>query len=430
MEQYQLSQLISPFILLCIALSFRAVLSFLETSITALRLFRLKELAHTTTQYLPLLQTLEKNPQRVLITILVANSFIDVSAASLATFIMSTIFTRIGFSGGIGFTFGITFASIGIVVFGEILPKSFARVRSEHAFKSILWLINCVYFTLYPFVIFLVKFADYVMYKVGGKDALEPSSQWISSEREIQFLINYIHEKGLLELEKREMLQNVFQLGNTPIKEVMMPSAKIISLSANTSMLDVCQFFREHSYTRIPVYENTTNNIIGMIHQKDLFFMLAKGEQKELREIVRPIMFVSENMPVIDLLGKFREKQLHIAMVSDDEGNLTGLVTLEDLIEEIVGEISDEHESTIGKIMPMGEDEWLVDATITLENLGKFLDITFVTENSVSLAGFLAELLNHVPQKDEEVVYKNFLFQVQKATPLHVQFVHIFQKSK
>ena len=428
MEPYQLNQLVTPFIFLCIALSFRAVLSFLETSITAMRLFRLKELAHTTTQYLPLLQTLEKNPQRVLITILVANSFIDVTAASLATFIMSTIFTHIGFSSGLGLTFGITFASLGIVLFGEILPKSFARIRSEQAFKSILWLINCIYFTLYPFVIIIIKFADFVMYKVGGKEALENPTQWISSEREIQFLINYIHEKGLLELEKREMLQNVFQLGHTPIKEVMTPSEKIISLEVETSMEKVCEFFIEHAYTRIPVYEKRHDNIIGMIHQKDLFNMLSKGKQKILREIIRPIMFVPENMPVVELLGKFREKQLHIAIVVNEQSVVTGLVTLEDLIEEIIGEISDEHESTIGKIMPMGEDEWVVDATITLNDLGKFLDITFVTESAVSLAGFLTELMQHVPQKDEEVEYKTCLFQVQKATPLHVQFVHIFKK--
>ena len=428
MEPYQLSQLITPFILLCIALTFRAVLSFLETSITALRLFRLKELAHTTTQYLPLLQTLENNPQRVLITIIVANSFVDVTAASLATFIMSTVFTHIGFSSGIGFTLGITIASIGIVVFGEILPKNFAKIRSEHTFKSILWLINCIYYTLYPFVIVLVKFSDYIMYKIGGQDALENSSQWISSEREIQFLINYIHEKGLLELEKREMLQNVFELGSTPIKEVMISNVKIISLEVNTPMEEIFGFFREHSYTRIPVYEKTEDNVIGMVHQKDLFFMISKGEKKILRDIIRPIIFVLETMKVIELLGKFREKQIHIAMVINEQGILTGLVTLEDLIEEIVGEISDEHEPTIGKIMTMGKDEWLVDATITLENLGKFLDITLISEDAVSLAGFLAELLEHIPQKDEEVVYKGFLFQVQKATPLHVQFVHILRE--
>ncbi len=428
MEPYQLSDLVTPFICLCIALMFRATLSFLETSITALRLFRLKELSQTTTQYLPLLQTLERTPQRVLITILVANSFIDVTAASLATFIMGTIFTHLGFSGGLGFTVGITFASLGIVIFGEILPKSFARIRSDQAFKSVLWLINCIYFTLYPFVISIVKFSDYVMHKMGGKEAIENSSQWIASEREIQFLINYIHEKGMLELEKREMLQNVFQLGNIPVKEVMMPSTKIISLEVDTPINTVCEFFSEHAYTRIPVYQKEQHNIIGMVHQKDLFFMLSKGEKKKLREIIRPIMFVPETMPVIELLATFREKQLHIAMVMNEENQLTGLVTLEDLIEEIVGEISDEHESTIGKIMPMGEGEWLVDATITLENLGKFLGIAFVSENAVSLAGFLTELLQHIPQKDEEVMYRGFLFQIQKATALHVQFVHVFKK--
>jgi putative hemolysin len=428
MEPYQLSQLITPFIVLCIVLSFRATLSFLETSITALRLFRLKELAHTTTQYLPLLQTLERNPQRVLITIIVANSFIDVTAASLATFITTTIVTHFGFSSGIGLTVGITLASLGIVIFGEILPKSFARIRSEQAFKSVLWLINCIYFTLYPFVVVIVKFTDSVMHKLGGQAASENSSQWISSEREIQFLINYIHEKGLLELEKREMLQNVFQLGNTPIKEVMTPSEKIISLDVSTPIEQVSAFFREHTYTRIPVYEKKPTTIIGMIHQKDLFSMISKGEKKTARDIVRPIMFVPETMTVIDLLAKFREKQIHIAIVTDEHNTLTGLVTLEDLIEEIVGEISDEHESTVGKIMPMGEDEWVVDATVTLDNLGKFLGITFATENAVSLAGFLTELFEHVPQKDEEMIYKNFLFQIQKATPIHVQFVHIYKK--
>src|SRR4030095_2110084 len=428
MEPYQLSQLITPAFLLCIALAVRATLSFLETSITALRLFRLKELAHTTTQYLPLLQTLEKNPQRVLITVIVANSFVDVTSAALATFIMGTLFSHIGFSSGLGFTFGIALATMGIVIFGEILPKSFARVRSEHAFRSVLWLINCVYYTLYPLVIILVKFSDYVMYKIGGKEALESSSQWISSEREIQFLINYIHDKGLLELEKREMLQNVFELGSTPIKEVMISGKKIISLAINTPMEKVYEFFSEYSYTRIPVYENNHDNIIGMVHQKDLFILFSKGETKLLQEIVRPIMFVPENMKVIQLLGKFREKQMHIAIVINEHGILTGLVTLEDLIEEIVGEISHEHESTIGKIMRMGEDEWLVDATITLDDLGKFLNIVFITENSVSLAGFLAELLQHIPQKDEEVLYKGFLFQIQKATALHVQFVHVIKK--
>lgn len=426
MEPYPLSSLITPGILLCFALVIRATLSFLETSITALRLFRLKELAHSTTQYHSLLQTLEQTPQRVLITIIVANSFVDVTSASLATFIMGKIFAHFGFSGNLGFTFGIAFATIGIVVFGEILPKSLAKVRSESAFKSMLWLINGVYFALYPFVFILVRFADFVMYKIGGKEAL--AAQWVSSEREIQFLINYIHEQGLLELEKREMLQNIFELGNTPVKEVMIPANKIISLEVHTCIEKAFEFFSKNPYTRIPVYADATSNIVGMIHQKDLFIMFSKGEKRPLKELARPIMFIPESMKINQLLGKFREKQMHIAIVLNEHGIITGLVTLEDIIEEIVGEISDEHEPSIAKIMPLQKDEWLVDATIPLEDLGKFLGITFESEDSVSLAGFLAEYLQRIPKTNEQISYKRYIFQVQKATPLRVQFVHIIKQ--
>jgi len=426
MEPYPLSGLITPGILLCFALVVRATLSFLETSITALRLFRLKELAHSTTQYHSLLQTLEQTPQRVLVTIIVANSFVDVTSASLATFIMGKIFAHFGFSGSLGFTVGIAVATMAIVVFGEILPKSFAKVRSESAFKSMLWLINGVYFALYPFVFILVRFSDFVMYKVGGKEALE--AQWVSSEREIQFLINYIHEQGLLELEKREMLQNIFELGNTPATQVMIPSTKIISIEVNTSIEKTLEFFSKYPYTRIPAYLEHPHNIVGMIHQKDLFIMFSKGEHKSLKELVRPIMFVPESIKVNQLLGKFREKQMHIAIVINEHGHITGLVTLEDIIEEIVGEISDEHEPSMGKIMPLQKDEWLVDATIPLEDLGKFLGITFEVGDSVSLAGFLAEYLQHIPKTAEQIIYKKFIFQVQKATSLRVQFVHIIKQ--
>lgn len=224
------------------------------------------------------------------------------------------------------------------------------------------------------------------------------------------------------------MLQNVFQLGNTPIREVMVPDIKIVSLEVTTSIEKVFEFFSEYRFTRIPVYKNNPDNIVGMVHQKDLFIMFSKGETKTLQEIIRPIMFVPESMKVIDLISKFREKLMHIAIVIDEQHRLIGLVTLEDLIEEIVGEISDEHEPTLSKIMPMGQDEWLVDATINLEDLGKFLGITFVSQSAASLASFLPELLQRVPQKDEVVTYKNFLFKIQKGTPLHVQFVHIFRQ--
>ena len=176
----------------------------------------------------------------------------------------------------------------------------------------------------------------------------------------------------------------------------------------------------------MPVYEENQHNIIGMIHQKDLFIMFSKNEQKGLRDMIRPIMFVPESMKVNQLLGKFREQQMHIAIVINEHGIVTGLITLEDIIEEIVGEINDEHEPIMGKLIPLEKNQWIADATISLEDLETFLETTFPrTGGVVSLAGFLTELLGHIPQKEECITYENFTFQVQKATPVRVQLVHI-----
>ncbi len=428
MDPHLISQLTNPTIVFFIALSIRAIFSFLETSITALRLFKLKELARTTNRYTILFQTLEKSPHRVLITILIANSVADVTTAALATNIMETIFTHIGFSSGLGFIFGIVVASIGIIIFGEILPKSFAKDHGEQIFKAMLWLINALFHALYPLVTILIRFSDYFIYKIGGKHALEQSTQWISSEREIQFLINYIHEKGILELEKTEMLQNIFELGRTPIKEIMVPTTDIISIAVKTPIKDTLVMFAKHQFTRLPIYQNKMDNIIGMVHQKDIFVMLSQHEEKLLEELIRPIMFVPESMKVNQLLREFRQKQMHIAIVINEHGIVTGLITLEDVLEEIVGEISDEHEPTTEKVVPLQQGGWLVDATVTLEELGEFLGIIFDAEDSATLGGFLTEFLQHLPKKGERIAYKKYYYQIQKASLRRVRQVLIFEK--
>lgn len=424
MEPYPLSQLATPLVFFCLALSMRAIFSFLETSITALRLFKLSELALSAKKYTHLFAVLEKTPHRVLVTILVANNFTDVTCAALAAYMMERIFTHLGFSGGLGFTCGIAFASVVIIIFGEILPKSFAQGKGEHVFSSMLWLINGIYLTLYPLVSIFIRFSDFIKYKIGGQEALETSTHWIASEREIQFLINYIHERGLLEFEKTEMLQNIFELGRTPVKEIMVPATGIICVDVSAQINTALSLFAKYQYTRLPVYKGKQDNIIGMIHQKDIFVMLSRNEKKTLQELMRPIMFVPESVKVNQLLRKFREKQMHLAIVINEHGIVTGLITLEDIIEEIVGEISDEHEPALAKIVEY-QDGWLIDASIELDDLEKFLNISFDTEHSISLAGFLAEVIQHIPQKGEHLTYKGFTFMVHKSSPRRVLQVYV-----
>jgi len=407
-----------------IALAIRSVFAFLETSITALRLFKLKECSLRACRYQKLFQILEKTPHRVLITILVASSFADVTVAGLATSIMESLFSYAHLSSKLGFTFGIAIASITLVVFGEILPKNIAKSYGERLFPSMLWLINIIFYLFNPLAKLLTRFSDILLACVGKKHAYEGSTDWISSEKEIRFLIDYVYKKGIIGIEKTEMLQNIFELGRTPIKDIMAPSTDIISIDVKTSLEDVLTIFAKYRFTRLPIYQDKVDNIIGMIHQKDAFEPFLKKEKKVIKNFIRPIMFVPESMKVNQLLREFRQKQMHIAVVLNEYGIITGLTTLKDVLEEIVGEISDEHETITKKIIPLQEGGWVVNARVSLDEIGIFLHSTFKSEDSTTLA----ERLQHVPQVGEQVIFGGYCFQIQKATLRRVQKVLIFNQ--
>ncbi len=419
------SALYTNLIIFGISLIACAIFSFLETSITSMRLFKLKEIGRTRPRYKKLLYTLENNPDRLLITILIATNLADVTAAMISSQIMETIALWLNIAGSVAFSLGIGITTAAILVFGQIIPKNIAKTHGDRFFGSTLWLTNLVFYLLSPFVNLLVKLSNFFVRLVGGR-ALEPGES-ITSEKEIQFLIDYINEKGLMEREKTTMLKSIFELGTTPVKEIMIPETEVMAISVHTELKDALQQFAKYPFSRLPVYEGEFDNIIGMLHQKDLFLMLLRNEGRPLRDIVRPIMFIPETIKVNQLLREFREQRMHIAMVINEYGSITGLVTLEDVLEEIVGDISDEYESVTPKIIPLKTGSWLVDASINLEDLGSLLPITFETEEALTLGGFLTEQMQHLPKKGEQITYKGYNFKIQKASPKRVFQVLIFE---
>lgn len=423
-----MSTLTNSIILFVVALCIRALFSFLETSITALRLFKLKKLAAATKKYSHLFHALETNPQRILITILVANSLTDVTTAALATYIMETLFSYLNFSGGLGFSMGIFLASMAIVIFGEIIPKNLAKSRGEGLFISIMWLINLAYLALYPLVTVLLRLSNMIMRLIGGEKD-ENESDWDTSESEIRFLINYIRQIGLMEREKSEMLENIFELGLTPVNEIMVPLTDIISVDFNMNLEDILKVFAEHNFTRLPVYLDHKENIIGIIHLKDIFLMLSQNIHKPIKDLLRVILFVPESMKINQLLKEFREQHVHMAMVVNEHGSLIGLITLEDILEEIVGEIKDEHESSVQKIISLQENNWLIEGSVDLKEVEACLNISFESDSARTLGGFIAEKLQHLPKNGERITYKNYCFQVQNANPKRVLQVLIFPEN-
>jgi len=401
-----------------IALCFAALFAFLETAFTALRLFKLKELELSVSKYKSLFNSWEKNPQRILITILIANNFAHVLSSVLISNIMAHFF------GAFGLAIGVALATAMILIFGEIIPKSFAKTHHERLFGSCLWLINVLFYVFYPFVTALLKIADYFFSTLGGEHVLE--KQDVISEKEIEFLIDYSDEKGLMEAEKTEMLQNVFSLGQTVVREIMIPKADMILLNVNTTIEQAKDAFFKSRYSRIPVYEENDDNVIGIIHQKDIFDLMYHAQNKTLKELVRPVLFIPESQKINQLLSDFLRKHFHLAIVIDEYGSIAGLVTLEDIIEEIVGEIVDEHERINAEVVQLEKGGWIIDAGVSLEKVEDLLNIKILAENAVTLGGFLAEKLQHIPKKGERVLYEGYCFQVQQANARRVLLILAF----
>lgn len=402
-----------------------ALFSFMETSITALRLFNLKELAKKTGRYKKLFFALENEPQRVLIAILIASCLSNVIAADLITDVIEHAAFTLGIPSGWSFLCGVSMATAAILIFGEIIPKNLAQGRSDTIFQSILWLANITFYFMAPLVSLLSRLSKFFVKFIRSEQS---DSKAIVSEREIQFLIGHINKKGQMDREKSEMLHSIFDLADTTIREIMVPEIDVAILPVEASLEEALEIFSASHYSRLPVYEGKTDNIIGMLHQKDLFMLLAKNEERPLRELVRPILFVPESMKVNQLLRQFKQQRYHIAMVLNEHGSIIGLVTLEDALEEIVGDINDEHESIAEHIVTLEKGGWLVYAGVDLEALGNKLQIDFKTEDAITLGGFLTEQLQHLPKKGERLSYKNYTFQIQKATQKRVIHVLIFKE--
>lgn len=405
-----------------ITLLFCGLFSFLETSITALRIFKLKELAYSINGYKKLFTALEEFPNRVLFAILIANYLMNATCTALISSVMQDVFARMHYSEGLGLSVGVAISTIAIVIFGEMIPKNMARLYGDKLLPYTLGIANIVYIIFSPFVTVFTKFADAILRKI----IKSPDTGSVTSEQEIRFLINYIGEKGLMDTEKTSMLQSVFNLSQTPIKEILVPENKMITININSTINDAITTFVRHHFSRLPVYEDQTDNIVGILYQKDIL-LGNPDKNKSIKEFIRPIIFVPESVKINQLLREFKDKKMHMAIVLNEFGGVEGLVTLEDVLEEIVGPIVDEHEANIEKISQLKDGTWLADASIELDELKNIFGIEFESEDAITLGGFLIEKLQHLPVKGERLSYKEYIFQIQKADNKKILQVLIFK---
>ncbi|HBY05963.1 MAG: hypothetical protein UV38_C0002G0285 [candidate division TM6 bacterium GW2011_GWE2_42_60] len=407
------SSVLFNLIVFLIALAFCSLFSFLETSMMALRLFQLKELAQRTGRYHELFRALEKDPNRLLNAILIAYNLANYVAAVSGSYFVDEVLASLPST--IRYTISMIAVTAAILFIGDILPKNIVKNKGEKFFASTLWLTNITYYLMYPFVSILNRFTNTIVRFFLGASATDEEP--IASEKEIQFLISYIDEKGLMDPEKTNMLQSIFRLGTTAARDIMVPTPDIIMVEANKSIQDAHQIFKKCQFSRLPVYKDDVNNVIGMLHFKDLLSLIVDNVNKTVKEVMRPIMFIPESIRINQLLSEFKAKHMHIAMIINEHGSITGLVTLEDILEEIVGEIHDEYESITEKIFPLPSGGWLADASIELDKISQTLKIQFERPAGVTtLGGFIIEYFQHFPERGEKIHYKGHTFDIQQTT--------------
>ncbi|MBT4595098.1 HlyC/CorC family transporter, partial [bacterium] len=381
-----------------LTLAAAGLFAFLETAFTSIRPFKIHELRKAEHgRYKKFFDIWESNPQRILVTVLVVNNFFHVLCSVTITEIMQS------YLGDLGLAVGVVTATIMILVFGDIVPKTLAKTDYVSVVRASLWLMHFLVVVFAPVTLMLLKFARGA-FKLLGKETIWGHSDAVS-EKELKYLIDYSDEQGIIDAEKGEMLQNVFGLGEIPVSNVMIPQTDMVSLDINASIEQASEVISKHHFSGIPVFEGNDDNIVGIIYHKDLFDLMSRNEQKRLKEIVRPVLFVPETKKNNQLLNEFLKKRMHMAIVVDEFGAVIGLATLEDVIEEIVGEISDEHEKVHTGITELADGGWMINASIVLDNLEELLKIEFEVEDSLTLAGFLAEKMQHLPKNGETITY-------------------------
>ena len=416
MEKYLI---VWQFLALVFLLVLSAFFSGSETALTSLGKLKTKSLIEKKRKTL---SAWLSDPDSLLTTILVGNNIVNISAAVLLTFILMRLFgeTTAGKIGAIS-TGVMTFL---ILIFGEIAPKTYARNNAERVALRAIKLLNFFSYILSPLVKFFLFVAEQLIRFCGGrKRKFEP----FMTEDEIRGLISLGEEEGVLEEEKKEMLEGIFEFGETKVREVMIPRPDIVAIEIGANLEDVFKLAISAGHSRILVFKEKIDNVVGILYVKDLLSLWPKGETKPLSELMRTPYFVPEAKKVDELLREFKSKRIHIAVVVDEYGGTAGLVTIEDLIEEIVGEIEDEYDhAKKEEIIILADELAMVNGRADIGEINERFDISLPEKEGVeTVAGAITDYLGYVPQKGEDIFYENLKISIIEADPRQVIKVRI-----
>ncbi len=412
------------FILLIVFLLFiSALISGAEVAMFSLKTNELRSLRDGSRSNQRQLAGLIENPKKLLATLLIANNFVNVSIIILST-LLTINWLDLSASPLLAFIIQVVFITFLILLFGEITPKVLATsapLRFSLALAPFVKILSVVFTPLSLLLVRSTAFIDKRIARKGYDVSLSELSRAIE-----------ITTPETTPEEEKKLLKGIIKFGNIDVKEIMKPRIDVSAIDINSSFAELVRFIVDSGYSRIPVYEDSFDHVRGVLYIKDVLSHLGQDDDFEWKQLVRPAFFVPENKRINDLLQEFREKKIHIAIVVDEYGGTSGVVTLEDVIEEIVGEINDEFDVESEAIMysKLDENNYIFEGKTLLNDFCKIIGIDDklfenVKGESDTLAGLLLELTKKIPDKDEIVRFGGFVFKVEAVDKRRIKRIKV-----
>ncbi len=406
-------QLIAIIILLCLS----AFFSSSETALTTVNQIRMRTLADNGDKRAAQVLHVTGNPGKMLSAILIGNNIVNLSASSISTSLAIHLFgnTGAGIATGI-----LTFL---ILIFGEVTPKTMATIKADSMSLTAAAPIGFLMKILTPVIFIINKLSLGLMFllHVNIKDA-----QKKMTEEELRTIVDVSQENGVIEHEERDMIHNLFDFGDAEAKEIMVPRIDMTFVQADATYQEVLDIFRQDMFTRLPVYEDSTDNVIGIINMKD-FLLQNDTPEFSVRNLLREPYFTYEHKNTADLFLEMRKSSISLAIVLDEYGVTAGLITLEDLLEEIVGEIRDEYDADEeDDITRISDREFYVLGSANLNDVSEALSLHFTSDDYDTIGGYCLGLLDHLPEKNEIILTdNNILLRIDRMEKNRIERIYI-----
>lgn len=390
-----------------------------ETSLMSLSKIRIRHMQEEGVKGAKLVANLIEDSNKLLSTILIGNNIVNIAATSISTALFTSLIP-----GATGVAVATALMTVLVLLFGEITPKTIAANNSEKVAIFVSKPIKIIISILRPLVWIFNLITGLIFKILGVKDK---GTQPYITEEELKTMVNVSHEEGVLEIEERQIINNVFQFGDMQAKEAMVQRLDMIAINIEDNYEQIIDMFKTEKFSRMPVYNESIDDIIGILNIKDVIFLSEDEiETFDIRDYIREPFFTYEFKKITQLLEEMKIEKSQMAIVVDEYGGTAGLITLEDLIEVIVGNIEDEYDEEEEEIQVIKEDEYIVDGRIKITELNELIGVKLESEEFDSIGGYIIGYLRRLPEENEVIEVDNIKFCIESLDKNRIKKVRIF----